>query len=158
MLCIIEAKEDDFEQGLAQCLVEMQACQWKNQQANHSIDVMGIVTNGEGWKFYKLIPEGSVYETPAYSIGDLNLLLERLHHVFQACEWNLDMAKDLDAAGNSSGRGCKVEDHYHAGSIAPVPSFMFERIVKNETLSRLPSPHFPATPQGQNHGVFIRDN
>ena len=30
MLCIIEAKKDDFEQGLAQCLVEMQACQWKN--------------------------------------------------------------------------------------------------------------------------------
>ena len=65
ILCIIEAEKDDFEQGLAQCLVEMQACQWKNRQASHSIDVMGIVTNGEGWKFYKLIPEGSVYETPA---------------------------------------------------------------------------------------------
>lgn len=25
-LCIIEAKKDDFEQRLAQCLVEMQAC------------------------------------------------------------------------------------------------------------------------------------
>ena len=93
MLCIIEAKKDDFEQGLAQCLVEMQACQWKNQQANHSIDVMGIVTNGEGWKFYKLIPEGAVYETAAYSIGDLNLLLGRLHSVFQACEQNLDSVK-----------------------------------------------------------------
>ena len=29
-LCIIEAKKDDFEQGLAQCLVEMQACQWSS--------------------------------------------------------------------------------------------------------------------------------
>lgn len=28
LLCVAEAKKDDFEQGLAQCLVEMQACQW----------------------------------------------------------------------------------------------------------------------------------
>ena len=27
-MCVIEAKKDDFEQGAAQCLVEMQACQW----------------------------------------------------------------------------------------------------------------------------------
>ena len=55
----------------------------ENRQANHSIYVMGIVTNGEGWKFYKFILEGDVYEMPAYSIGDLNLLLGRLHYVFK---------------------------------------------------------------------------
>ena len=70
----------------------------EDRQANHSIDVMGIVTNGEGWKFYKLILEADVYETPTYSIGDLNLLLGRLHYVFQACERNLDIAQDLDIA------------------------------------------------------------
>lgn len=32
LACIIEAKKDNFEQGLAQCLVEMQACQWQNRQ------------------------------------------------------------------------------------------------------------------------------
>lgn len=52
LLYIIEAKKDDFEQGLAQCLVEMQACQWQNRQSDHEIDVFGIVTNGEGWRFY----------------------------------------------------------------------------------------------------------
>lgn len=30
--CVVEAKKDDFSQGLAQCLVEMQACQWENSQ------------------------------------------------------------------------------------------------------------------------------
>ena len=70
----------------------------EDRQANRSIDVMGVVNNGEGWKFYKLILEGDVYETPAYSIGDLNLLLGRLHCVFQACERNLDIVKDLDIA------------------------------------------------------------
>ena len=89
LLCIIEAKKDDFEQGLAQCLVEMQACQWQNCQANHSIDVFGIVTNGEGWRFYRLTTTGDVYETPLYSVGDMGLLLGRLRYIFELCEQNL---------------------------------------------------------------------
>jgi hypothetical protein len=89
LLCIIEAKKDDFEQGLAQCLVEIHACQWKNQQNRHTIDVLGIVTNGEGWRFYKLAVDGQVYETPLYSIGDMELLLGRLRYIFQLCERNL---------------------------------------------------------------------
>jgi hypothetical protein len=86
LLCITEAKKDDFEQGLAQYLVEMQACQWKNQQSDRPIDVLGIVTNGTTWQFYKLTIAGSVYETPAYSLGDQDLLLGRLRYVFQLCE------------------------------------------------------------------------
>ncbi len=89
LLCIIEAKKDDFEQGLAQCLVEMQACQWNNQQNNHAIDILGIVTNGEGWRFYKLAVEGIGYETPLYSTGDMELLLGRLRYIFQLCQQNL---------------------------------------------------------------------
>jgi hypothetical protein len=89
LLCIIEAKKDDFEQGLAQCLVEMQACQWQNHQADRDIDVLGIVTNGEGWQFYKLTLTGTVYGTPLYSVGDMELLLGRLRYIFQLCEQNL---------------------------------------------------------------------
>jgi hypothetical protein len=89
LLCIIEAKKDDFEQGLAQCLVEMQACQWQNRQSDREIDVLGIVTNGEGWQFYRLTPIGEGYETPLYSVGDMKLLLGRLRHIFRLCEQNL---------------------------------------------------------------------
>jgi hypothetical protein len=89
MLCIIEAKKDNFEQGLAQCLVEMQACQWQNHQVKHDTDILGIVTNGEGWQFYKLLITGIVHETPLYSVGDMNLLLGRLRYIFQLCEQNL---------------------------------------------------------------------
>ncbi|MBE9099877.1 hypothetical protein [Vacuolonema iberomarrocanum] len=62
-LCVIEAKKDDFEQGLAQCPVEMAACQWNNRQIGRDIPVFGIVTNGEGWKFYQLLLTGQVEET-----------------------------------------------------------------------------------------------
>jgi len=94
LLCIIEAKKDDFEQGLAQCLVEMQACQWQNRQAKHDIDVFGIVTNGEGWQFYRLATTREVYETPLYSVGDMDLLLGRLRYVFELCEQNLQQQED----------------------------------------------------------------
>ena len=89
MLCIIEAKKDDFEQGLAQCLVEMKACQWQNRQINREIEVLGIVTNGVSWQFYRLVSSGDVYESAAYSTGDMNWLLGRLRYIFELCEQNL---------------------------------------------------------------------
>ncbi|MCK5718783.1 MAG: hypothetical protein KAH84_02405 [Thiomargarita sp.] len=52
---------------MAQCLVQMQACQWNNEQLSKKIEVYGIVTNGEVWKFYKLNFDGQVYETLPYS-------------------------------------------------------------------------------------------
>ncbi len=88
-LCIVEAKRDDFEQGLAQCLVEMQACQWENRQADKEIDILGIVTNGQGWIFYKLTLTGEVYETGMYTADDIAKTLGALHVVFQECESNL---------------------------------------------------------------------
>jgi hypothetical protein len=90
MLCIIEAKKDDFEQGLAQCLVEMQACQWQNRKVDRDIDVLGIVTNGTSWQFYKLTPAGPLYESPPYSTGDTPMLLGRLRYIFELCEQNLN--------------------------------------------------------------------
>jgi hypothetical protein len=83
--CVVEAKKDDFEQGLAQCLVEMQACQWCNQQVGRSIDVFGVVTNGEGWKFYKLAVDGVGYGTMLYGIQDVAEVLGVLHRIFLDC-------------------------------------------------------------------------
>lgn len=89
LLCVVEARRDDFEQGLAQCLVEMQSCQWQNQQIGHPIDIFGIVTNGEGWKFYKLTLTGTVSETMLYSLQDIPTLLGVLQSVFGQCQQNL---------------------------------------------------------------------
>jgi hypothetical protein len=88
-LCIVEAKKDDFEQGLAQCLVEMQACQWENQQVGRSIDILGIVSNGNAWAFYKLTTDQQAYETELYALTDIENVLGWLRHVFQMSERNL---------------------------------------------------------------------
>lgn len=89
LLCVVEAKKDDFEKGLAQCLVEMKACQWNNERSGRHIDVFGIVTNGEVWKFYRLTGDGDVFETLPYSLGDTNSTLGVLHYVFAKCEEQL---------------------------------------------------------------------
>ncbi|MDB9528639.1 hypothetical protein PN498_21790 [Oscillatoria sp. CS-180] len=87
--CIIEAKKDDFEQGAAQCLVEMHACQWANRQIGQDMDTYGIVTNGEGWKFYQLTRQGEVSESLLYGIGEMSILLGLLRMFFNLCDRNL---------------------------------------------------------------------
>jgi hypothetical protein len=88
-VCVIEAKKDDFEQGAAQCLVEMQACQWVNRQLGLEMVIYGIVTNGEGWKFYRLEADGTGWESLLYGIGEMSILLGLLRSLFAQCEQNL---------------------------------------------------------------------
>lgn len=87
--CVVEAKRDDFEQGLVQCLVELQACQWQNAQLDTPIDILGTVTNGSLWQFYKLSTSGCVVETVSYGLNDLPAIFGALHNVFHQCEQNL---------------------------------------------------------------------
>lgn len=88
--CVIEAKRDDFHQGAAQCLVEMRACQWTNQQLGRAVDIYGIVTNGEGWKFYRLAISGEVSESLMSGANQMPILLGQLRAFFEMCEQNLD--------------------------------------------------------------------
>ncbi len=67
----------------------MQACQWQNRQLGHDIDVLGIVTNGDAWQFYKFTTTGQIYETLLYSLNDLPAILGALHFIFQMCEQSL---------------------------------------------------------------------
>lgn len=85
LLCVVEAKRDDFEEGLTQCLAEMLACQWNNRKKGFFTDVFGIVSNGEGWKFYWLKQSGEVFETGEYAMTSLSALLGILDYVCAEC-------------------------------------------------------------------------
>jgi hypothetical protein len=67
----------------------MQACQAINASLPNAIDIFGIVTNAEGWKFYKLGIAGGIYESDLHGFGELPMILGWLHDVFQACDANL---------------------------------------------------------------------
>jgi hypothetical protein len=89
-LCVTEAKKDDFDKGLAQCLVEMQTMAELNVKENKNIDVYGIVTNGRQWQFYKKDTEGIFYESEDCVASDAPRLLGILDVIFAACAANLD--------------------------------------------------------------------
>ena len=67
----------------------MKACQWINQQLGKAVDIYGIVTNGEGWKFYRLKINGELSESLLYGIGEMSVLLGLLRTFFGLCERNL---------------------------------------------------------------------
>lgn len=54
---------------MVRCLVEMQACQWRNQEFGRSLDSCGIFTHDEGLKFYKLDQAGKGHETLLSSVS-----------------------------------------------------------------------------------------
>ncbi|WP_088241014.1 hypothetical protein [Calothrix rhizosoleniae] len=52
---VVEAKKEDLNGGLGQCISEMIAAQHFNQENNQSIPtIFGAVTTGDRWKFLKL--------------------------------------------------------------------------------------------------------
>ena len=87
VLCVVEAKKDNFDQGQAQCWVEMHACQWRNAQAGAGtlLPVYGIVTNGDVWRFYCLDEKGQLFESIAYTYFQQESLLGMLHHLLGLC-------------------------------------------------------------------------
>ena len=91
-VCLAEAKKDDFEKGLAQCLIGMKACQMVNLRADIRVEIHGIVTNAIGWRFYKLTLEDEVSESPFYSFQtQMPTVFGILDAIFEACEKNLPL-------------------------------------------------------------------
>jgi hypothetical protein len=89
LLCVAEAKRDDFVQGRAQCLAEMYACAWNNQQEGRSIEIFGIVSSGQVWQFYRLTPAGAVSESELFTTARLPELLGMLDYVCAECAKNV---------------------------------------------------------------------
>ncbi|MEA5573545.1 hypothetical protein [Calothrix sp. UHCC 0171] len=85
---LVEAKQDDFEGGWAQCLAEMIAAQKLN--AENSIVVFGISSNGSTWQFGKLEDNNFTRNITPYTIYELDKLFAVVNFIFQQCEQQLD--------------------------------------------------------------------
>lgn len=87
LVCLAEAKKDNFEQSAAQCLLGMKACQLLNAKEQMAIDMHGIVTNAAGWQFYKLTVRDDAYQSPLYSFQtQMPTLFGILDSIFATCE------------------------------------------------------------------------
>ncbi|MDY6785250.1 MAG: hypothetical protein SW833_22335 [Cyanobacteriota bacterium] len=81
---LVEAKQDKFKEGWAQCLAEMVAAQKLNEELN--VTVFGIVSNGKVWELGKL--EGNIFtqNKDRYLLQELDKVFAAVNFIFQQCE------------------------------------------------------------------------
>jgi len=85
---LIEAKQDNFEGGWAQCMAEMVAAQKLNEKPEQ--EVFGIASNGGVWQFGKLEANTFTRNKTFYTIQELDKLFGAVNYVFQQCEMQLN--------------------------------------------------------------------
>jgi hypothetical protein len=85
---LIEAKQDNFETGWAQCLAEMIAAQRLNGE--YQIVIFGIVSNGDRWQFGKLEAEIFTRNSTYYTIQEIDKLFGAVNFIFQQCQAQLN--------------------------------------------------------------------
>ena len=85
---IVEAKQDDFEGGWAQCLAEMIAARRLN--AEIPITIFGIVSNGKIWQFGKLEEDNFTTNINIYTIQNLDKIFAVVNYIFQQCDLQLN--------------------------------------------------------------------
>jgi len=94
VVCLGEAKKDDFVQGWAQVSAEMIAAQKLND--NEDIPIYGLVSTGELWKFGVL--KNKIFTIDSNSISAplfLNKVLNILNWMFCEARKNADTLEKL---------------------------------------------------------------
>lgn len=85
---LVEAKQDKFAEGWAQCLAEMVAAQKLNEELN--LTVFGIVSNGKNWEFGKLEETLFTQNRSRYLLQELDRLFAAVNFIFRQCEAQLN--------------------------------------------------------------------
>ena len=55
VVALVEAKNDNLQNGLPQCMAEMIAARIFNERNNNIAAIYGVVTTGTNWKFLRLV-------------------------------------------------------------------------------------------------------
>ncbi len=87
VLIVVEAKKDDFVLGWGQCLAALLAAQRRN--ADPTLDVFGIVTNGRSWEFGQLWESTFTQVENPMSLADIDALFATVDDVFARAEVQL---------------------------------------------------------------------
>jgi hypothetical protein len=76
VVTIVEAKKEDINSGLGQCVATLIAAQIFNERKGQAIpDLLGTVTTGSAWKFLKLGGKSLSIDLEEYSIRDTSKIL-----------------------------------------------------------------------------------
>ncbi len=76
VIALVEAKNDNIQSGLGQCMAETIAAQIFNQRQENNIQtIYGVVTTGSIWKFFKLEGIAIEIDTDEYFINNVSKIL-----------------------------------------------------------------------------------
>jgi hypothetical protein len=76
VITLVEAKKENLNAGLGQCVAEMLAAQLFNERENNAINtIYGVVTTGTVWKFLKLTGQFVEVDLSEYYLNNVNKIL-----------------------------------------------------------------------------------
>jgi hypothetical protein len=76
VFCMVEAKDNDIEMGLGQCVAQMIATKIFNEKWNYSAkNIYGCVTTGEDWQFLQLDGNTILIDKRRYYLRNLSEIL-----------------------------------------------------------------------------------
>lgn len=76
VITIVEAKNDNIESGLGQCMAEMIAAQLFNQRKGNEIrKIYGVITTGSIWKFMSLEEKNITIDLNEYFLNNVGQII-----------------------------------------------------------------------------------
>ncbi|MDF5734809.1 MULTISPECIES: hypothetical protein [unclassified Nostoc] len=82
VVTIVEAKKENINAGLGQCVAEMLAAKLFNEREGNNIQtIYGTVTTGTSWKFLKLIEQVIEIDLNEYYINDIGKIIGILSNI-----------------------------------------------------------------------------
>jgi hypothetical protein len=83
LVTIVEAKNDNVEGGVWQCIAQMVGASVFNERSGlEPRSVFGCVTNGEAWQFLRLTDRTALIDSQRYYIDDVGSILAAFKAIF----------------------------------------------------------------------------
>lgn len=84
LVTVVEAKKNDIEIGLGQCIAQMLAARMFNERAGRNESpVYGCVTTGETWQFLRLDGTTALLNRQRYYLDNLTMILGVFQAIYQ---------------------------------------------------------------------------
>jgi hypothetical protein len=82
LLTVVEAKRNEVESGVWQCVAQMVGARLFNERSGHPLPaVYGCVTNGEAWQFLRLVGPLAGIDLRRYYIDNVGAILAVLQRI-----------------------------------------------------------------------------
>ncbi|MFN0202736.1 MAG: hypothetical protein ACKVTZ_14530 [Bacteroidia bacterium] len=84
IITLVEAKDEDLEYGVAQCIAQMYGAKCYNEQEGKDIPfIYGCASTGGEWKFMRLEGNSIYLDTDSYYLNDLPKIIGIFHAMIQ---------------------------------------------------------------------------